>query len=220
MKPKIALALILALAAPLSRANIVDKDHFYQTCKSSFPKYLFANEARIGFENIFAYWEKSRYSDKRWLAYILATAYRETAGTMQPVREGLCKSDACSIQAVTNLVNKRNITPNYALPDENGKSYFGRGYVQLTSKKNYEKISVALGWGADLINDPGLALDPEKSVIILVEGMIKGLFTRKNLGNYFGDKSDWVGARKIVNPGSSRAEITAGYGEKFYDCLK
>ena len=32
-------------------------------------------------------------ADRRWLAYILATAYHETAYTMQPVRETLAESD-------------------------------------------------------------------------------------------------------------------------------
>ena len=50
---------------------------------------------------------------------------------------------------------------------------------------------------------------------------IQGLFTSHKLSDYFNDtKTDWVAARKIVNPGSKRAAITAKHGEDFYACLQ
>jgi putative chitinase len=60
--------------------------------------------------------------DFRWTAYCLATAYHETAHTMLPIAEyGRGKGKA------------------YGEPI-NGKVYYGRGYVQLTWIKNYEKM--------------------------------------------------------------------------------
>ncbi len=47
-----------------------------------------------GLEAILDHWEKtSAAKDDRWLAYMLATAFHETARTMQPVRETLAPTD-------------------------------------------------------------------------------------------------------------------------------
>jgi len=171
-------------------------------------------------EDIIKFWEKQGYEDRRALAYVLGTALRETAGTLRPVREGLCKTDECSIAAVTKLLTERGVSDNYAKPDEAGRSYFGRGYVQLTHSKNYKKLGQALGWGDALHENPNLALDHQKAIEILVEGMYRGLFTGKKLGDYFTPTSaDWVAARRIVNPGSKRAEITAKHARDFFACL-
>ncbi|QNA87781.1 hypothetical protein G4G28_03580 [Massilia sp. Dwa41.01b] len=230
MKTCLLLWVVFAAFVPDVRAGAVDKDKFYERCKPAFPKHVFSGKSREGFEHIFGYWEKTEHTDPRWLAYILGTAYRETAGMMQPVREGLCKSDACSIRAVTQLVNKRNVErnikkkklmANYALPDEHGRSYFGRGYVQLSLKENYQTMSKTMGWKDELVGNPGLVLDPERSVAILVEGMTRGLFTKRALKDDFNEhREDWITARKIVNPYSSRAEITAAHGKAFYACLQ
>ena len=47
-----------------------------------------------GFEVIGEAWDKAGDGNLRNLAYILATAYHETARTMQPVRETLATTDA------------------------------------------------------------------------------------------------------------------------------
>ncbi|NVM74862.1 hypothetical protein FHW83_000622 [Duganella sp. SG902] len=206
----------------------INRDAFYAECSTSFPKYLFKGEPQKTFDGIFDYWESTRYEDKRWLAYILATAYRETAGKMLPVREGLCSTDQCSIDAVTALFKKSNrpASDNYAIP-VNGKSYYGRGFVQLTHKINYGRVGHALGWGNELVENPDLALDNKKAIPILVEGAVQGLFSRdrrtgnrRKLSTYLNERdSDWVGARGIINPGSRRAHIPAKYAEQFYGCL-
>ncbi|MGH8614249.1 MAG: glycoside hydrolase family 19 protein [Gammaproteobacteria bacterium] len=187
-----------------------------QISQESFPRRETTDIRR----DIFTYWESTTYTDLRWLAYILATAYRETVGTMQPVREGLCKSDECSIQKVTAHVGATKVKDNYSLPDRNGRSYFGRGFVQITHKRNYKRVGQALGWGDELVNKPELALDRQKAIPILVEGSTRGLFTGKKLGDCFNDKeSNWIGARKVVNPGSKRARIPAEHGKDFYSCF-
>src|SRR6187549_3550178 len=67
--------------------------------------------------------------DQRWLAYMLATTFHETAATFQPITE--YGSDAYL----------------------QGKSYYpyiGRGYVQLTWDYNYQKATDELGlYGTD-----------------------------------------------------------------------
>lgn len=222
------LLLFLAYADAEEVGGKINRDAFYSQCSTSFPKYLFKGEPRKTFDGIFDYWESKRYEDKRWLAYILATAYRETAGKMLPVREGLCSTDQCSIDAVTALLKKndRPESENYAKP-VNGKSYFGRGFVQITHERNYARVGRVLGWGDELVENPDLALDNEKAIPILVEGAVQGLFSKdkktgkwRKLSTYLNErKSDWVGSRNIINPGSRRAYIPAGYAKQFYACL-
>lgn len=102
------------------------------------------------------------------------------------------------------------VSAPYWRPDEAGRSWFGRGFVQITHKRNYQAMSVALG--VDLVADPGRALDMATAADILVVGMREGLFSGVKLGDVFtATASDWTGARRIVN-GLDRADLVAGYG--------
>lgn len=47
-----------------------------------------------GYTLILDEYARRQWADDRWLAYVLATTYHETARTMQPVRETLAASDA------------------------------------------------------------------------------------------------------------------------------
>ena len=152
------------------------------------------------------------------LAYILATAYHETGRTMQPVREAFAKSDEQAIARLENAWKKGKLkwvkTP-YWRPDADGKAWFGRGYVQITHKANYQRLSPIAG--VDLVADPDMALDPRIAAKILVCGMAGGLFTGKSLADYL--PGDYVGARKIVN-GTDRAKTIAGYARSFEKALR
>lgn len=134
-------------------------------------------------------------------SYVLATVYHETDFTFAPVNEWL---DA--------PWNKGKVFA-YAKPHSlTGKVYFGRGYVQLTWYENYLKFSRLLN--IDLINKPELACEPEAAWKILELGMSDGLFTGLKLANYFdGTKSDYIGARKIIN-GVDQKELIAEYAVK------
>lgn len=152
--------------------------------------------------------------DLRHLAYILATAFHETGGRMVPVREGFAKTDAAA----------RRITAKYKYgkPEENGKVYYGRGHVQLTWGRNYAVMGKLVG--LPLYDEPDLALKPEVSVAILVEGMMRGVsakgdFTGKAVEDYFNALvDDPVGARAVVN-GKDKAVLIAGYHQNFLDAL-
>lgn len=149
-------------------------------------------------------WEPVPFTDRRWLAYCLATIKAET-GTMLP-REEVGKGDG----------------KQYGVADrETGKKFFGRGLVQLTWKANYERATEELnernlvGRKVDLVNKPEQALEPDISSAVLIYGMAEGWFTGHSLKGYFNDDtSDWTGARKIVN-GTDRASEIAGYGQAF-----
>ena len=152
----------------------------------------------------------AKLTDVRWTAYILATCFHETAARMQPVREGLAKTDAQARRILSKYP--------YAQPDpETGHAYYGRGHVQLTHKAGYEKMGDILG--VDLVNNPDLALDPAISLRILLLGMTNGLYTGKKLADYFGKKDDPIGARRIVN-GTDRAALIAGYHHAFLAAIR
>lgn len=156
----------------------------------------------------------------RHLAYILATAYHESAHTMQAVRETLAKTDDGAIATLEKAWKAGKlpwVSKPYWRKDANGKAWFGRGLVQLTHKANYLKMALIIG--ADLVGDPSKALELSTAVRILFEGMVLGSFTGRALADYIDDgKADYVGARRIVN-GTDRAELIAGYASAFEAAL-
>jgi predicted chitinase len=197
----------------------INRQQFFANFRIRFQEKL--NQSQVnGYDAMFDYWEASTMNDKRWLAYALATAYHETGKTMQAVREGFCNTDQCSVKAVTKLFNQGRIQRNYALPHQNGNSYFGRGLVQITHGYNYERMGAALGMGKNLYDNPSLALDLKIAVRILFVGMRDGLFTGKKFSDYFNNtKTDWVNARRIIN-GVDKAEKIAAYARDFYAALQ
>lgn len=161
-----------------------------------------------------AAWEKSELTDIRWLAYMLATSYHETARTMQPIEEyGKGKGRPYGQKL-------RHDRKPYTFPD---KLYYGRGDVQLTWYENYETIGKLLG--IPLLEQPELALKPDVSARIMIEGMTRGKsnrgdFTGASLENYFSaTKDDPVLARRIIN-GLDKANLIAGYHYKFLTAIK
>lgn len=155
-----------------------------------------------GVNSILDGWQEMGDGDQHKLAYVLATSYHETARTMQPIDE-----------------YGKGRGRRYGIRDRvTGKTYYGRGHVQLTWKDNYRKLSQVTG--IDLVSDPDLALDSAVSVKILIVGMMDGLFTGKSLKDYIRPGAvDYVGARKIVN-GTDRAQLIAGYASAFEEALE
>lgn len=155
------------------------------------------------------------------LAYVLATAFHETAATMQPVRETCAPSDAEAILRLERAFaagRLASVKTPYWRPDADGKTWLGRGFVQLTHRRNYEAMSVLTG--IDLVAEPGRAMDMDVAVAILVDGMRTGSFTGKRLGDYFAaGRADWTGARRIIN-GTDRAGLVAGYAAAFAEALR
>jgi len=108
----------------------------------------------------------------------------------------------------------------YGTPDPvTGETYYGRGYVQLTWKDNYQKQDTKLELNGALMADPDLALNPDIALSVILGGMVDGDFTGKKLSDYFTDQlTDWVDARRIVN-GTDRAQDIAGYAMAFVDAM-
>ena len=162
-----------------------------------------------GVTKILDEWEGRKLTDDRWLAYILATAFHEVAATMQPIFEKGSKNYFNRYDINFNPRKARelgNLTPG------DGFKYRGRGFVQLTGRTNYRKFGIE--------NNPDEALKLEKSINILFDGMIKGLYTGKKLGDYFSDTvDDPVNSRRIVN-GTDKAKLIAKYYDNFLDSIK
>ena len=170
---------------------------FYDNVRTLFDTRLSTTQVE-GFEAILNATESLPI---QWQAYILATAWHETAKTMQPVQEW-----------------KQGLNKKYGITDpETGKKYFGRGHVQLTWRHNYQKAGDELG--IDLVHKPELALVMTNSVRIMVDGMIQGWFTGKKLSNYLNDeRTDYINARRIIN-GNDRAATIAQYARFFEQSL-
>lgn len=151
-----------------------------------------------GMSAILDEWERRKLTDLRWLAYMLATVWWECDRTMQPIREvGRGKGRA---------YGKRD--------PQSGQFYYGRGFVQLTWRRNYEAMGKLIG--ADLVNDPDRALELPIASAILFLGMTRGIFTGRKLADYLNARAtDWINARRIIN-GTDKASIIAGAAKQFY----
>lgn len=149
-------------------------------------------------------------------AYVLATAEHETGGTFKPVRETFAKTDSGAKSNLDRAFKKGQLT--WVKTPYWRDGYFGRGFVQLTHKYNYEKAGKKLG--IDLVKKPSLALDPHTAAKILVVGMKEGWFTGKKLADYISlTKSSFKQARRIVN-GMDRAAKIAALAVKHDRALK
>ncbi|TXH15863.1 MAG: hypothetical protein E6R03_06440 [Hyphomicrobiaceae bacterium] len=156
--------------------------------------------------------------DITWRAYILATVWHETGTDMQPVRETKAATDQKAVN-ILDAAFKRGQLPWVKTPywrfDASGKSWLGRGDVQVTHKDNYAKASKYAG--VDLVASPEKMLDPKVSVKVAVGGMVDGIFTGKALRDYL--PGDYKGARRIINGNESAAKV-AGYATMFEDAIR
>lgn len=173
-----------------------------------------------GVNAVLDHWDRHReLKDVRWLAYLLATTYHETARTMQPVRETLAGTDEQAFQRLRSHFGR--VKSYFRLHPETGKSYFGRGLVQLTWDFNYKSMGKLLGIGSTLFLTPSGALTSKLAVPIIFEGMIRGSFVPGHcLPRYFRDGlAGWTEARAIVN-GRGRAREIARLGQAFLTGLE
>lgn len=126
------------------------------------------------------------------VAYILATAYHESAHTMKPISE----------YGGTSYLKSKKYYP-----------FYGRGYVQLTWEANYKLAGTKLG--VDFVKNPGLLLQAQYAVPILVHGMKEGWFTGKKLSDYIDlQHSDFLNARRMINS-MDKADLIAGYAKEY-----
>ncbi len=162
-----------------------------------------------------------------YVAYGLATAYLETANTMQPVLEANWLSAAAREAYFTRMYDIRGARPAKArelgnVTPGDGARYAGRGYVQLTGLFNYRKATEklrALGFNVDLVANPDLAMRPDLAAVIMVYGMIEGWFTGRSLDDDLletgpSTRQHFVDSRDIIN-GRDKAGQIADYAVDF-----
>jgi putative chitinase len=197
---------------------MIDRKHFYDTVRESLFNGAMTADQVHGMEAILKEWEVQGLTDLRWLGYILATAYHETAKTMQPIKE-FGKGKNYDYGKKLKMGGGPGKRIPYTLPD---KLYFGRGLTQNTWFENYERLTKGAqthGKDWDFLNNPELLLQMEPSIWATYYAMQIGLYTGKKLKDYFSDtKEDWINARKIIN-GLDKAELIAGYGKRFMEAL-
>lgn len=137
-------------------------------------------------------------------AYILGTAYHESDRfrTMEEYASGAAYEGRATLG---------NTQPG------DGVRFKGRGFVQITGRRNYTDWANRLG--VDLVNNPALAARLDHATTILIDGMMLGTFTGRKLPDYvIGTKKDYVNARRVVN-GTDRAAMIANHARAFEKAL-
>jgi hypothetical protein len=187
---------------------MIDREAFFGSIRGSLFSGNLTQRQVDGLNFLLDVWERHfRDNDIRWLAYSLATAFHETAATMEPIEE-----------------YGEGSGKDYGEPaGDYGQCYFGRGFVQLTWLANYQKgeqiLADKYGIECPMHRYPGRMLEHEPAALILFDGSIDGWFTGVKLGDYFNDaKDDAYNARRVIN-GTDKADLIAGYHEKFMAAL-
>lgn len=181
-----------------------------------------------GMENLLDVWFRlfAEGGTLQELAYDLATAYHETAATMQPITERGRRSYFDKYEPNTKLGKRLgNTRPG------DGYRFRGEGHVQNTGRANAAKatrrINELFGLGIDLVANPSQRGDPFVSAVSLFLGNREGWWTGKRLGQYITPGSaDYRNARRVVNGTDAASKIArhalvferalaaAGYGHK------
>lgn len=154
-------------------------------------------------------------TDRRKLAYCLATFKWETAHTLRPIDE--FGSDAYFNKRYGPATKVGKMLGNTKAGD--GARFHGRGYVQITGRRNYAKAKALTG--VDLLTNPEQAKDPMIAYEIAIQGMIDGWFTGRKLAQYFRDGAapDYENARRIIN-GLDQYQKIADIARRFNEVLK
>ena len=152
-------------------------------------------------------------TDRRQLAYCLATFKWETAHTMKPIDEH--GSAAYFNSRYGPQTNVGKMLGNTKTGD--GALFHGRGYVQVTGRRNYAKAKALTG--VDLLAEPDRAKNPELAYEIAIQGMKDGWFTGRKLGQFIKDgQADYENARTIIN-GHDKAQTIADIARRFSEVL-
>ena len=136
------------------------------------------------------------------VAYLLATCQHECG--FRPIREG--QFGAHPAQGSEPFRRRLSYYP-----------YFGRGYVQLTHKRNYAAYGLRLA--IPLVEDPDLAMEPDVALFVLVHGVTNGSFGTAMTHFINARRTDFVGARGSVN-GADRAQHIAQIAQTWLTWLR
>ncbi len=167
-----------------------DREIFFDKVRDPlFQGHLDQNQVD-GMNAILDSWEKYvDTQDMRWLADMLAQTYHETSQQMEPIEE-----------------YGRGAGQPYGEPDPvTGQTYYGRGFVQLTWKENYQRADEELDADGNIVWIADLVLEYANAARIMYLGMTEGWFRSdpkgvQSLPRYFNDSADDpYGSREILN---------------------
>ena len=139
----------------------------------------------IGFEDslrdVFDYASKDkRITNKKQLAYLLATARKESDYSLQRWeadylcgKQGVAYQDKPCQKALDYYRSTSGGKKNYYTlgTDDKGLPYFGRGLIQLTGKSNYDYYGKKIG--VNLVKNADKALQNKNSYDIAVEYLME-----------------------------------------------
>lgn len=192
----------------------IDRKVFFSTYRSTWG--ALTQRQVIGLDTLITCLEAdAQAQDMRHVAYMLATVKHECADTWAPIRERGDEAYFAKYAPGTRLGRQLgNSEPGDAI------RYLGRGYVQITGRANYLRLSQVLGMDYALVASPDHALHPITAYRIMSVGMRKGLFTGVGLGHYINnERCDYAGARRIIN-GQDRASVIAQYASALEGMLR
>ncbi|HEV7433464.1 MAG TPA: hypothetical protein VGO22_01110 [Pseudorhizobium sp.] len=190
-------------------------------------KHGFTQQQVDGLENLLDVWEQCYAQDPLdLLAYNLATAFHETAGTMQPIKERGPVRYFDKYEPGTKL---GKVLGNTMKGD--GYRFRGEGHVQNTGRRNAafasKRLNDVFGLGVDLVKDPAKRGDPFISAHSLFLGNKEGWWTGKDLLDFLDgededdaeDLREFINARRVVN-GTDKATKIAHHAIEFEHALR
>jgi hypothetical protein len=191
---------------------------FFDSCRAGIMGPTLDNDEVSGASAILAAMDGAPLS---WTADALGTAWLETANTLHPIKE------FGGSNYFFRMYDKAGQRPKVAAALGNtqpgdGALYCGRGYVQLTGRRNYTLAQAKTG--ARLVDNPDLAMRPDVAAKIMRFGMSQGWFTGKQFADYLpagrpASRDEFKAARRIIN-GQDRANDIAGYALAFQAALQ
>ena len=186
---------------------MINRSIFYESFRAAFGR---LRQSQVdGMNILLALMDADPWPTIWHAAYFMATVKHEAAETWWPISERGPIDYFGQYEPGMRIGNELgNVMPG------DGYLYRGRGYVQVTGRRNYERATKETGF--PLLSYPEGLLWPALSYQVAKSGMLLGWFTGASLDNYSGD---YRNARRVVN-GTDRAELIAGYATKFETIMK